>query len=74
MVHLLAASVPRLELMGAVLGLRLALPIANFLKIDESLLILEGHHACAVVDVKTKPQFQTIRSESDETNTCFKQS
>ena len=33
-----AASIPRLELMGAVLGLRLALSIAKVLKIDQSLL------------------------------------
>ena len=33
-----ATSVPRLELMGAVLGLRLALSIAKVLKIDQSLL------------------------------------
>ena len=33
-----ATSIPRLELMGAVLGLRLALNIAKVLKIDKSLL------------------------------------
>ena len=33
-----ATSIPRLELMGAVLGLRLALSIAKVLKIDQSLL------------------------------------
>ena len=33
-----ATNIPRLELMGAVLGLRLALSIAKVLKIDQSLL------------------------------------
>ena len=33
-----ATSIPRLELMGAVLGLRLALSVAKVLKIDQSLL------------------------------------
>ena len=64
-----ATSIPRLELMEAVLGLRLALPIARVLK--EPTDILERQYERLAVDSRSQSELQAICGKSDWGDTRF---